>query len=561
MARESKVIYDRTTRQGLNLEQIIPFRDKIFKALVDTDEDLQTQIDNITSVGTGDVVGPASAIDDDIAVYDGTTGKLIKDGGYTIADLLLTAVQDVFEGALHVNAATTGVLAGSPTYANGASGVGATLTRGSNGVFPTIDGVTAIVGRRYLVKNQASQLQNGVYELTTLGSAGTPWILTRTTDSDLNTEFDAQVVVVGAGTTNIRKVFSQTTSLPITIGTTSIIYAQTAAATGIGVPLSRTVAQMQTLVAANGLNPGRAYIITNVGSGTGCTCSAMFIATSNSTISTTGWGQILNPAMSTAEPCKIEYILSIDTVVNIYIPRTLVEVSFGNHVTVLGTWPFDSNTIKRGKVMEPQTAPNTGTIMEDFFCAGNNVFSTSASSVFSGFMESYAALTLSGTARFNGFIGSNSVVALKGTQIIENAKIGSGCIFDLSSCKSDYADTGKTYEIGNSDFVCNEIIDLAGTVVFDITSISGNDFSFCGIFTNVTNSLGPTTIVTLTTNDTNHPYIFYNADSSSIKFGVGDNIGTQGSVSFDTAVAGDSFGCNYNPIITKWCQNGNSFTQ
>lgn len=34
---------------------------------------------------SGDVVGPASAVDERIAVFDGTTGKLIKDGGTTIA--------------------------------------------------------------------------------------------------------------------------------------------------------------------------------------------------------------------------------------------------------------------------------------------------------------------------------------------------------------------------------------------------------------------------------------------------------------------------------------------
>ena len=36
--------------------------------------------------GTGDVDGPASAVDSRIAVFDGTTGKLLKDGGKTIAD-------------------------------------------------------------------------------------------------------------------------------------------------------------------------------------------------------------------------------------------------------------------------------------------------------------------------------------------------------------------------------------------------------------------------------------------------------------------------------------------
>ena len=43
-----------------------------------------------TTGGTGDVVGPASAVDEQIAVYDGVTGKLIKDGGMTIADILAT---------------------------------------------------------------------------------------------------------------------------------------------------------------------------------------------------------------------------------------------------------------------------------------------------------------------------------------------------------------------------------------------------------------------------------------------------------------------------------------
>lgn len=39
--------------------------------------------------GAGDVVGPASAVDGDIAVFDTTTGKLIKDGSKKIADLVL----------------------------------------------------------------------------------------------------------------------------------------------------------------------------------------------------------------------------------------------------------------------------------------------------------------------------------------------------------------------------------------------------------------------------------------------------------------------------------------
>lgn len=40
--------------------------------------------------GTGDVVGPTGAVDSRIAVFDTTTGKLLKDGGKTIAEVLNT---------------------------------------------------------------------------------------------------------------------------------------------------------------------------------------------------------------------------------------------------------------------------------------------------------------------------------------------------------------------------------------------------------------------------------------------------------------------------------------
>lgn len=40
--------------------------------------------------GTGDVVGPSGAIANNLAVFNGTTGKLIKDGGKTIAEVFNT---------------------------------------------------------------------------------------------------------------------------------------------------------------------------------------------------------------------------------------------------------------------------------------------------------------------------------------------------------------------------------------------------------------------------------------------------------------------------------------
>lgn len=42
--------------------------------------------------GSGDVVGPGSAVAGRIAVFDGATGKAIRDGGLTVADLYFDAI-------------------------------------------------------------------------------------------------------------------------------------------------------------------------------------------------------------------------------------------------------------------------------------------------------------------------------------------------------------------------------------------------------------------------------------------------------------------------------------
>lgn len=125
---------------------------------------------------------------------------------------------------LPVRVATIAVLPGSPTYSNGASGVGATLTRGSNGTVGTIDTITPFtIGDRILVKDQASQLQNGIYQFTTVGDASNPYVLTRTTDSDATTELDDQVVAPALGNANTGKTFGQQTISPV-VGTNAIVY-------------------------------------------------------------------------------------------------------------------------------------------------------------------------------------------------------------------------------------------------------------------------------------------------------------------------------------------------
>ena len=82
-----------------------------------------------------------------------------------------------------VRLATTAALAAS-TYANGTAGVGATLTADANGALSAIDGVSVALGNRILVKNQVDASENGIYTITDLGDAGSPWVLTRAVDAD-----------------------------------------------------------------------------------------------------------------------------------------------------------------------------------------------------------------------------------------------------------------------------------------------------------------------------------------------------------------------------------------
>ena len=131
-----------------------------------------------------------------------------------------------------VIAATTAALPAC-TYANGASGVGATLTGNSNGALAAQDGITLVVNQLLLVKDQASGLQNGIYALTTVGDGGNPFVLTRITQMDTTGEFVDAVTYVFSGTVNGGQNWNCTNASAPTVGTTAITFAQSAAGTVI----------------------------------------------------------------------------------------------------------------------------------------------------------------------------------------------------------------------------------------------------------------------------------------------------------------------------------------
>jgi len=173
----------------------------------------------IVPTGTGTVAVSGKRVSG-VATPTATTDAANKAYVDSVAEGL-----DIKESAV---AATTAVLPTTVVYANGASGVGATITAGANGVLAAIDGVTMVNGERLLVKNQAAALQNGIYVVTSIGAVGATFVLTRAGDMDGSpaSEIPGAFVFVEEGTVNADNGFVCTTNAPVTMGTTAINFTQ-----------------------------------------------------------------------------------------------------------------------------------------------------------------------------------------------------------------------------------------------------------------------------------------------------------------------------------------------
>jgi cytoskeletal protein CcmA (bactofilin family) len=124
-----------------------------------------------------------------------------------------------------VRIATTTAL--TVTYSNGSSGLGATLTNAGTQAALSLDGVSLSAGDRVLVKDQASQLQNGIYVVSAVGSVATNWVLTRAVDADNTTELTpGAYTFVEEGTVNGQNGYVCTNSGTISIGSTAITWVQ-----------------------------------------------------------------------------------------------------------------------------------------------------------------------------------------------------------------------------------------------------------------------------------------------------------------------------------------------
>ena len=219
---------------------------------------------NTLTVLNAQTTATASSTANTIVLRDGSSNTAINQ--ITLGADPSTAMQavtkqyaDNISAGIHaheaVDAATTANLSATYTAgtldASGGYGVGATLTSSSNGAL-VIDSYSAIANDRILVKNQSTHTENGVYKVTTVGDAGTPWVLTRANDADNSPAGElnqGDFVFVLNGTVNANMGFVMTSSGTSTnptgaikIGTDNVAYTQFTGAAQVTVtaPLQKT---------------------------------------------------------------------------------------------------------------------------------------------------------------------------------------------------------------------------------------------------------------------------------------------------------------------------------
>lgn len=255
-----------------------------------TDAELASEKSEREAKDAERVVGPGSATNLDIAVFDGVSGKLVKDGGKTVAQVLarenhtgtqlaltisdfdtqvrtsrldqmaaptapvsfneqratkVESPEEALDAANkeYVDAAAAAAAAGlsikNPVaYATAtAITVTAATEQTLEGNCPlTIDSETGwAAGTRVLVKNQVSEAQNGIYEVTkdeSFGGSGTfggegkfgegsKWLLTRSADANTTAEVvQGMFVPVTLGAENTSTNWTLSTENPIILGTT-----------------------------------------------------------------------------------------------------------------------------------------------------------------------------------------------------------------------------------------------------------------------------------------------------------------------------------------------------
>jgi hypothetical protein len=238
-----------------------------------------------------------------------------------------------------VQASTTTALAGVVTYNNGTAGVGATLTLGT--ALTVLDGYTLLNTNRVLIKDQVSQIENGIYTWATGGT-----VLTRATDADtygsgsnqlsLNDYFFTQNGTVNKGVAYVLSAPAGT----ITFGTSNIQFAEFSSSqvyTGTSpINVSGTVISLTTVPVNLGGTNITSYTAGDLLYATGSTTlTKLPVGTNSQVLKSNGTAPYW-----TLNPTYLPIVLHDTSTVNLSVASGYLPVLLNNGVTIVNVALF-----------------------------------------------------------------------------------------------------------------------------------------------------------------------------------------------------------------------------
>ena len=197
----------------------------------------QTDLNGITSLDVDNLT-----LDGNTVSSTNSNGNIVLDpNGTGTVDVSSAKITSVASPSADTDAATKGYVDGvvngldvkksvdfastanvAGTYNNGAG----TITASSNGAL-SMDGGSPSNGQRVLLKDQSSNVQNGVYVVTNSGGAGSQYVLTRAADADANAEISGGAFFfVEQGSANADNGYVTTHNGTPTLGTDAITFEQ-----------------------------------------------------------------------------------------------------------------------------------------------------------------------------------------------------------------------------------------------------------------------------------------------------------------------------------------------
>ena len=197
----------------------------------------QTDLNGITSLDVDNLT-----LDGNTVSSTNSNGNIVLDpNGTGTVDVSSAKITSVASPSADTDAATKGYVDGvvngldvkkSVDFASTANVAGTynnsagTITASSNGAL-SMDGGSPSNGQRVLLKDQSSNVQNGVYVVTNSGGAGSQYVLTRAADADAASEITGGAFFfVEQGSANADNGYVTTHNGTPTLGTDAITFEQ-----------------------------------------------------------------------------------------------------------------------------------------------------------------------------------------------------------------------------------------------------------------------------------------------------------------------------------------------